>query len=221
MLDLVIFDVDGLMIDSERVWKDAFERAGKKYGIKHLGDTLFPKIVGKTGKDEKDILDQYLQQNIQSLVVQEWERIGYSSLEKEVPVKPGLYKILDFLEEQGIQKAVATTTKRSLTKERLEKIKVYHRFDFILCGDEVTNRKPNPEIYLKVLEKTKVCAKNALVLEDSAVGVEAAYHAGISCIQVPDIIAPTQKEKEETIQIVKNLEEAKDYIEKNMIQSFR
>lgn len=221
MLDLVIFDVDGLMIDSERVWKDAFEKAGEKYGLAHLGETLFPKIVGKTGKDEKDILDQYLPQNIQSLVVQEWERIGYSSLEKEVPVKPGLYKILDFLEEQGIRKAIATTTERSLTKERLEKIKIYYRFDFVLCGDEVTKQKPNPEIYLNVLKKCHVQAENALVLEDSPVGVEAAFQAGIPCIQIPDILAPTKKQERETIQIVKDLNEAREYIDQNMIQSSR
>lgn len=221
MLELVIFDVDGLMIDSERIWQNAFEKAGEKYGLDHLGDTLFPKIVGKSGNDEKVILNQYLKPDIQNLVVQEWERIGYSSLKKVVPVKPGLYEILDYLEAHGISKAVATTTNRILTEERLQKIHVYDRFDFVLCGDEVTKRKPNPEIYLKVLKKCDVKADNALVLEDSAVGVEAAFRAGIPCIQIPDILPATNKQKKETIQIVKDLYEAKKYIDKNVIQSFR
>lgn len=219
MLELVVFDVDGLMLDTESVWKEAFDQAGDKYGIQNMGSTLFPKLIGKSGRDEKEVLDQYLSQDIQELVIKEWERIGYGMLEKEVPVKPGLYEILDFLDAHHIKKAVATTTRRELTEERLRKIGVYDRFDYVLCGDEVINRKPDPEIYLSVLKKMHTKAENALVLEDSGVGVEAAYRAGIDCIQVPDIIAPTDVQKKQTIYTAKDLMEARDYIEKNMVQS--
>ena len=219
MLKLVIFDVDGLMLDTESVWKEAFDQAGNKYGIQNMGSTLFPKLIGKSGRDEKEVLDRYLSQDIQELVIKEWERIGYGMLEKEVPVKPGLNEILDFLDAYHIKKAVATTTRRELTEERLRKIGVYDRFDYVLCGDEVINRKPDPEIYLSVLKKMHTKAENALVLEDSGVGVEAAYRAGIDCIQVPDIIAPTDVQKKQTIYTAKDLMEARDYIEKNMVQS--
>lgn len=219
MLELVVFDVDGLMLDTESVWKEAFDQAGDKYGIQNMGSTLFPKLIGKSGRDEKEVLDRYLSQDIQELVIKEWERIGYGMLEKEVPVKPGLNEILDFLDAHHIKKAVATTTRRELTEERLRKIGVYDRFDYVLCGDEVINRKPDPEIYLSVLKKMHTKAENALVLEDSVVGVEAAYRAGIDCIQVPDIIAPTDVQKKQTIYTAKDLMEARDYIEKNMVQS--
>ena len=96
MLELVVFDVDGLMLDTESVWKKAFDKAGNKYGIQNMGSTLFPKLIGKSGRDEKEVLDRYLSQDIQELVIKEWERIGYGMLEKEVPVKPGLIEILDF-----------------------------------------------------------------------------------------------------------------------------
>ena len=108
--------------------------------------------------------------------------------------------------------AVATTTRRELTEQRLKKIGVFDRFDYVLCGDEVTKRKPNPEIYETVLKKMGVTNKNALVLEDSVVGVEAAYRAGIDCIQVPDLIAPTEVQEKQTICIVRDLTEARDYI---------
>ena len=192
MLELVIFDVDGLMLDTESVWKEAFDQAGNKYGIQNMGSTLFPKLIGKSGRDEKEVLDRYLSSDIQELVIKEWERIGYGMLEKEVPVKPGLNEILDFLDAHHIKKAVATTTRS-------------------------TNRKPYPEIYLSVLKKMDTDARNALVLEDSVVGVEAAYRAGIDCIQVPDLIAPTEVQKEQTICIVKDLMEARDYIKENRI----
>lgn len=217
MLELVVFDVDGLMLDTENVWKEAFDKAGNKYGIQNMGSTLFPKLIGKSGRDEKEVLDRYLSSDIQELVIKEWERIGYGMLEKEVPVKPGLNEILDFLDAYHIKKAVATTTRRELTVERLKRVGVYDRFDYVLCGDEVTNRKPDPEIYLSVLHKMNTKAENAIVLEDSSVGVEAAYRASIDCIQVPDLIAPTEVQKEQTICIVKDLMEARDYIKENRI----
>lgn len=219
MLELVVFDVDGLMLDTESVWKEAFDQAGNKFGIQNMGSTLFPQLIGKSGRDEKEVLDQYLSQDIQELVIKEWERIGYGMLEKNVPVKPGLNEILDFLDAYHIKKAVATTTRREFTEERLKRVGVYDRFDYVLCGDEVINRKPDPEIYLSVLKKMDTDARNALVLEDSVVGVEAAYRAGIDCIQVPDIIAPTDLQKEQTICIVKDLMEAKDYIKENRISN--
>ena len=217
MLELVVFDVDGLMLDTESVWKEAFDKAGNKYGIPGLGDTLFPSLIGKRLEDEQELLDRLLPGDIQESLLNDWRQMGLSSLEKEVPVKPGLNEILDFLDAHHIKKAVATTTRRELTEERLRKIGVYDRFDYVLCGDEVKNRKPDPEIYLSVLHKMNTKAENAIVLEDSSVGVEAAYRASIDCIQVPDLIAPTEVQKEQTICIVKDLMEARDYIKENRI----
>lgn len=217
MLELVIFDVDGLMIDTESVWKEAFDKAGDKYGIPDLGDTLFPSLIGKRLEDEQELLDRLLPSDIQDKLLNEWRQIGLGSLEREVPVKPGLYEMLDYLEQHHIKMAVATTTRRDLTEQRLKKIRVYDRFDYVLCGDEVTNRKPDPEIYLSVLKRMDTDARNALVLEDSVVGVEAAYRAGIDCIQVPDLIAPTEVQEKQTICIVKDLMEARDYIQENRI----
>lgn len=217
MLELVVFDVDGLMIDTESVWKNAFDKAGDKYGIPNLGDTLFPSLIGKRLEDEQELLDRLLPSDIQNQLINEWRQIGLGSLEREVPVKPGLYEMLDYLEQHHIKMAVATTTRRELTEQRLKKIGAYDRFDYVLCGDEVTKRKPDPEIYLSVLHKMNTKAENAIVLEDSSVGVEAAYRAGIDCIQVPDLIAPTEVQEKQTICIVKDLMEARDYIQENRI----
>ena len=212
MLELVAFDVDGLMIDTESVWKNAFDKAGDKYGIPNLGDTLFPSLIGKRLEDEQELLDRLLPSDIQNQLINEWRQIGLGSLEREVPVKPGLYEMLDFLEQHHIKMAVATTTRRELTEQRLKKIGVYDRFEYVLCGDEVTKRKPDPEIYLSVLHKMNTKAENAIVLEDSSVGVEAAYRAGIDCIQVPDLIAPTEIQKKQTIYTAKDLMEARDWL---------
>ena len=112
-------------------------------------------------------MDRLLPSHIQDKLMNERRQIGLSSLANKVPVKPGLYEMLDFLEQHHIKMAVATTTRRDLTEQRLKKIGVYDRFEYVLCGDEVTNRKPDPEIYLSVLKRMDTDARNALVLEDS------------------------------------------------------
>lgn len=82
MLELVVFDVDGLMLDTESVWKEAFDKAGDKYGIQNMGSTLFPQLVGKSSRDEKEVLDRYLSQDNQELIIKEWRNIGYGMLKK-------------------------------------------------------------------------------------------------------------------------------------------
>ena len=94
MLELVVFDVDGLMIDTESVWKDAFDVVGNKYGISNLGDALFSKLVGKRLEDEKEAIDEHIPSEIQEELLDEWREIGLRSLEREVPVKPGLYETI-------------------------------------------------------------------------------------------------------------------------------
>lgn len=76
MLELVIFDVDGLMIDTESVWKEAFDKAGDKYGIPDLGDTLFPSLIGKRLEDEQELLDRLLPSDIQDKLLNDWRQMG-------------------------------------------------------------------------------------------------------------------------------------------------
>lgn len=76
MLELVVFDVDGLMLDTESVWKEAFDKAGDKYGIQNMGSTLFPQLVGKSSRDEKEVLDRYLSQDNQKLLLKNGETLG-------------------------------------------------------------------------------------------------------------------------------------------------
>ncbi len=99
-----------------------------------------------------------------------------------------------------------------MTIERLTRVNLINRFDYVLCGDEVVKRKPNPEIYQKVLKYFDVSPKDALVLEDSFVGVEAAYKAQIPCIMVPDLLPPQSKQKKETVAIVSSLKDVMKYL---------
>ena len=211
---LVIFDVDGLMLDTEARWQEAWQKVGERYCIEDLGTKTFLKCVGRTGKVVEDTIKEELKtKNVDSsILLAECRTLGMQLLDEKIDVKPGVYELLDFLDKNVIQKAVATTTKRSLTIERLTRVNLINRFDYVLCGDEVVKRKPNPEIYQKVLKYFDVSPKDALVLEDSFVGVEAAYKAQIPCIMVPDLLPPQSKQKKETVAIVSSLKDVMKYL---------
>ncbi len=108
--------------------------------------------------------------------------------------------------------AVATSTKRERAVKRLAKANLKDCFDAIVCGDDVVNSKPNPEIFLKAAKKINVNPKNCIVIEDSPMGVEAAYNGGIRCINVPDLKEPDEQIKSQSHKILENLLEVREYL---------
>ena len=122
-------------------------------------------------------------------------------------VKTGVYEILDYIKMTGIRCAVATSTSRVLTEERLRKLHLIQYFDYICCGDEVKHTKPSPDVYLNVIDTMNVCKDNALVFEDSAVGVQAAWSAGIPIVMVPDLVQATEIQQRQTVKIISSLHE--------------
>ena len=205
--ELVIFDVDGLMLDTEARWQQAWQEVGLKHGIADLGYTTFLRCVGRNGQEvEQIVYDDLKEDHVEPQSILEEARLyGRQLLEEHIDPKPGIYELLKLLDDLQIPKAVATATDRDLTIERLQRLHLLHHFDYLLCGNEVTKRKPHPEIYQKVIHHFGVDSKKALVLEDSVVGVEASYRADIPCIMVPDLIAPQETQKQQAIAIVSSL----------------
>lgn len=206
--ELVIFDVDGLMLDTEARWQEAWQKVGENHGVDDLGTTTFLKCVGRNGKEVEEIVYHDLSgfENPQ-IILDEARVYGKQLLKERIDSKPGIYELLDVLDGLGIKRAVATATDRDLTIERLTRLKLIDYFDYLLCGDEVVLRKPNPEIYNKVIQHFNIDKSKALVLEDSIVGVEAAYRAHVPCIMIPDLIPPQEKQEKEAIAIVSSLHE--------------
>jgi len=214
-LELVIFDVDGLILDTERVWQEVWSDVAKAYSLDDIGNSLFMKVVGHSGDTVKEILERDLQGHCTPDEFLETARAeGLKRLKTQLRVQPGVYEVISYLTKKKIPMAVATSTSRSLTEERLKKVNLYHKFNYICCGDEVSNKKPSPDIYLKVLRKMDVKNQDALVFEDSKVGVTAAYRAHIPCIMVPDLETAEPDQVKMTKQILPNLKQAIHVLEK-------
>lgn len=211
-LKAVIFDVDGLMLNTEFLWQEAWCAVGKEYGMEKFGD-IFHRTVGLTGKAVNDIIDEELgdfpkKEEILAVARQK----GMVHVENHVDVMLGVRELLDLLDEKGITKAVATTTDRNKTEKRLSKLGLLDRFSVIVCGDEVKNRKPDPEIYLTVAQKLGIPKENILVLEDTGYGVRAAYQAGLHVIMVPSINPPGEEEKKMAYRVVSSLHDVIDLL---------
>ena len=214
----VIFDVDGLMLNTEFVWLECWMKVGNDHDLPEFGP-LFHKAVGTTGKDIEDMLDRELpfvsEEERRQLMV-DVRKYGSKVTDDKLVKMPGLIELLDYLESEGYRVAVATTTSRDLTEYRLKKEDVYNRFEYILCGDEVVKRKPDPEIYLNVLKALKLDPEEVLGLEDTGYGVAAAHAAGCDVIMVPSVNEPTKDEEDVALAIVSDLYAVKSIIEETM-----
>jgi HAD superfamily hydrolase (TIGR01509 family) len=182
----VVFDMDGLMFDSERVEYAAWRTAAAQYGYVYT-EELHRSFVGRRDADCEHDLAAHFGANFPNAKIRElahshwYEQVST----KGMPVKPGLTELLDYLDTAKLPKAIATSTIRS--RSLLSLGSLAKRFDVLVCGDEVVHGKPAPDIYLRTADCLALPPGDCLVLEDSPAGVEAAQRAGMMVVQVPDL----------------------------------
>lgn len=212
-LQLIIFDVDGTLLDSERIWKETLGVVGRTYHMPNLEESLFPRLIGISGEQEDKIYEEMLDDAIRQDFVNQWRKDANARIDAEVPVKKGVNEIFAWVRSQHLKLGVATQTNRQDSVFRLQKMGLWPAIDHLICGDEVHHKKPHPEIYQKMLAHFQCKPSQALVIEDSPIGIEAAFHAGIPVIQVPDQKAPSASDKARTIQICEDLLDVMTYLD--------
>ncbi|WP_294580267.1 HAD family phosphatase [uncultured Thomasclavelia sp.] len=215
MKKAVIFDMDGLMIDSERVTYEEYCRKLATLNLTFDEDTYRLCL----GKNKAGICQVFIDHFGDDFPMTEvWDDVHVwidERLAKEVPLKDGLIDLLKYLKNNNYKTIVATSSARIRVDQILKNAAITEYFDDSICGDEVAHGKPNPEIFLTACQKLGVTPQEALVLEDSEAGILAAYNGNIDVICVPDMKYPEPAYQEKTTKIVKSLHDVIDYLEDN------
>lgn len=202
----VIFDQDGLMFDSERISARAWQKAGPEFGIE-IGEGFLSLVRGTGVAGAKEIFINYYGAHIDYDTLRaKKQSIFYTDLKEHgLPVKPGLKELLIFLKARGCKTALATSSPKEWSMENLERAGISPYFDEYVCGDMVLNCKPDPEIFLTAAKKLSEKPEDALVLEDSFIGIRAAFAGGFPAIMVPDITPPDDEIRKKTIAVCDSL----------------
>lgn len=205
----VIFDMDGLMLDTERLSQSAYSEAAAALGLDFPAETYLH-LIGRPIRESHAILRGLLPEGfpVERLAHKANELYTARIASGQIPHKRGLTAMLDFVEAQGLRLGVATSTARPLALKKLEMAGILHRFAAVTCGDEVDRGKPCPDIYLEAARRLDVAPGACLALEDSFAGVRAAHAAGMRAIMVPDIVPATDEIGALAHAIVESLEEA-------------
>lgn len=191
MIEAVIFDMDGLLFDTEGTYVDASRKVALEMGF-DLGEEVFHSCVGVNHERTEAIL---LEASDGKLPIGEWNlRVHKKVVEKfetdGIPVKAGASTILALLEKRGFPMAVASSTSRGSVLKMVAATGFDKYFSFYSCGDEVVHSKPHPEIFLNAAAGLKADPAKCLVFEDSPAGIRAAEAAGMRPVMVPDLIPP-------------------------------
>lgn len=213
MIKAIIFDMDGLMIDSERVTFECYQERLKDMNLT-MDEEFYKTLLGKPIKGiYQRFYDVYGNDFPIENVIQDVHQLMAERFETEgVPVKKGLVELLHYLKDNNYKTIVATSSNRDRVDKILAQAKITEFFDDSICGDEVTKGKPNPEVFSKSCQKLGVNVDEAIVLEDSEAGIQASYDANIKVICIPDMKYPEKQYEEKTFKILKDLTEVTVYL---------
>lgn len=230
MVSGIIFDMDGVLIDSERQSNEGWLWAAGQLGV-DMPMWLIDSFKGAPAELCCKFFDDYY-----NGVIDYWEakelrtQHVYKIRETEgIPVKKGVKDIFEYIRNNGLKCAVATSTRRESAEKTLHEIEVWDYLDAVVYGDEVEHGKPEPDIFLRAAKAIGISPSEAVVVEDSINGIKAGYAAGMRVVHIPDTIAIDDDIRKLTYMVCDDLNGLIDVVEsinkpainrKNVINAF-
>lgn len=208
----ILFDMDGLLIESERALLQCWREASQALRLHALDDALWLSFVGLSDRVCADRLRERLDEAQADALLHEAQVRYDAHVEAGLPLKAGVLELLELLRRRGLPRAVVTSTRRERALQKLERCGLLPHFGTVVTGSDVVHAKPAPDIYLLAARRLDVAPEYCVVLEDSVPGVRAALAAGMTPIQVPDLVAPDDAARALGHRIVESLVHARALI---------
>ena len=216
--EAVVFDMDGLMLDSERAINECMARAASDLGHELPASLWLQMIGGGDGLCRRLLADRIGADATVELLARA-EAMYDAVADAGIDHRPGIVDLLDWLVARGIPRAVATSTRRPLAMRKLAAAGLLPYFDAVATSSDVAAQKPAPDVYLLAASKLGVAPARCLVLEDSPTGVRAALAAGMTPVQVPDMLVPDDAARALGHRIVASLGDAQRLLEARLAEA--
>ena len=211
-----IFDMDGLLFDTERMYRDSWKQSAQQFGLVHNPD--FPRAVcGSSGAHMREIILQYYPQVDAKAFADDCILRVERELETHVPEKAGVRDILQYFKKHGVRVAVASSSKRATVLHNLKQADILSYFDAVVSGDQVTHGKPAPDIFLLAAQQIGCEPENCYVFEDGTNGIRAGEAAGCTTIMIPDLTPQNEQMEQMCAGIYPSLSDAINAIADNKI----
>ncbi|MCM1173168.1 MAG: HAD family phosphatase [Clostridium sp.] len=208
----VVFDMDGVIFDSEAKVVECWQVVAKKYGIPDIEDACRHCLGINRDATRAYMLEAYGQDFPYDEYKTEMSALFHERYgDGRLPLKAGVREILPWLKENDIKIALASSTRRAIVEAELKAAGLYDFFDKVICGDMVEKSKPAPDIFLKACNELGIKPCNAYAIEDSYNGIRSAHGAGLNCIMVPDLAPATEEMRKLSEQILPDLVAVKEY----------
>ncbi|MBQ9233952.1 MAG: HAD family phosphatase [Lachnospiraceae bacterium] len=215
MFEAVVFDMDGVIFDTEKLYRRFYMEEGTKRGVpSDIMTKACEAVAGGTKFDNKPRFEAIVGRGIEYLEFRDrvMENFEAHVVANGVEFKDGALETLEYLKEKGIKTALATSTQSERAKKYLNANDMNKYFDVFIYGDMVEHSKPDPDIYLKACKALDVKPENAIAVEDSLNGIVYAGRAGMYPVMVIDLIKPNETTKKYTKQVYDNIKNICDLI---------
>lgn len=210
----IIFDMDGLLLDSERVALATVAAAAAELGLEWRAEVGLA-MVGLNSQDGPAVIRHHLGDDYP--VADLYEAFGRIYEEAiaagRIPLKGGVMALFDVLDGLSLGRVVATSTRRSRAEPKLAAVGLLPRVHGMVCGDEVSRGKPAPDIFVAAAARLGVPVANCLVLEDSNAGVRGALAAGTRVVMVPDLLQPADDVRAAGVPVAASLHDIAGFLE--------
>ena len=187
-----IFDMDGTLVDTEKFFRDAWIETADKFGVERK-----PELAAAMSGSQRAVMPEILHRFHPTVDAEKYIEIVYARVDerraKELELKAGAVELLEYFRAKKIPMAVASSSRAAVVAQNLARVDIRKYFDVIIGGDEVTNGKPAPDIFLKAAEMLGVPAEDCYIFEDSFNGIRAAAAAKGAAVMVIDCVPPTDE----------------------------